>query len=163
MENLEKAFASGTLDEEIWEKENRLSNDILLKPYMSYIAWLLQNNPYLNDSLEEKYLEYIWNRKDGIYYVTGYAPYEKHNVESKQFIQWLGGLECLSNFSLFPKFMLKGNYDHLLGEADRLINEEVALPSSMSLVGHYSESWRRKGIRKSDLVLRLMRTLVKCR
>ncbi len=55
-DNLSKGFIDGTLYEDIWEKENRKSNEILLRPYMVYIIWLLQNNDFLDKSTERDFL-----------------------------------------------------------------------------------------------------------
>jgi hypothetical protein len=56
---------------------------------------------------------------------------------------------------MFPVF-------HLYGEINRLVGEEVILPPAHLISGHYSESWKGKGERKTDLLLRMARILVKC-
>lgn len=161
-DNLSKAFAHGSLDEDIWEKENRKSNEILLRPYMVYIIWLLQDNDFLNEDKERSFLEYIWNRKEGIYYRTGSPLSEIEYLESKNFLTWLSGLEEVSSFSLFPEFMSKGISDHLLNEIHRLMYNDVTLPNPIPVFGHYSETWTKKNLRRNDLILRILRILIKC-
>lgn len=160
-ENIEKAFQNGFLDESVWEKENRLAGDILLKPYTVYIIWLLQDNPYLPESLQRQYLKYIWYRDEGIYYRTNTPANQVEYLESKRFPVWLTGLETMSRFSLFPEFMDSGIYFHLFNEMLRLKNEDVKLPVSTGLTGHYSENWIKEN-RKNDLLLRILRILIKC-
>jgi hypothetical protein len=123
--NISKAFIDGLLNEAIWDTENRKSNEILLKPYMVYIIWLLQNNDFLGEAIERYFLKYIWYRKDGIYYRTNSSSSEIHFLESKQFVPWLSGLETLCDFSLFPEFMNMETTDHLLNEIQRLMCDDV--------------------------------------
>lgn len=161
-ENISKSFINGLINEDIWEKENRKSNDILLRPYMVYIIWLLQNNDYLDKSNERNLLEYIWYRKDGIYYCTNGPSSDMELLESKNFTSWLSGLENLSDFSLFPEFMSMGTTKHLLNEIHRLMYSEVTLHNSNPIFGHYSETWSKRNYRKHDMILRILRLLIKC-
>ena len=105
--NLSRAFIHGSLNEAFWEHENRRCNEILLKPYMVYIIWLLQDNDFLDETKQRVFLEYIWHRIEGIYYRTNSPLSDVEYLESKNFLTWLSGLEDLSNFSLFPEFMSK--------------------------------------------------------
>jgi len=108
---------------------------------------------------------------DTIMYMSGFLPIHKKNLEDKEFTVWLSLLELLSGFSLFGEFMRDEAYPHLLGEADRLINSDVELPKPSSghvkscgcdTNGRYAESWRDKNKRKTDMVLRITRILMKC-
>lgn len=160
--NISKALLHGRLDEDIWESANKESNEILLRAYMVYILWLLQDNDYLDESKQRLFLEYIWTRKEGIYYRTGSPLAQIEHLESKNFLIWLSGLEEVSNFSLFPEFMSKGVADHLLKEIHRLMEQDVALPNPSPIFGRYSESWSKKSMRRNDLILRILRILIKC-
>ena len=160
--NLSKAFLHGSLKEDIWEEENRKSNEILLKPYMVYIIWLLQDNDFLDEAKQRAYLAYIWNRTEGIYYRTNSPSSAIEYLESKNFLTWLSGLEELSNFSLFPEFMGMGTSKHLFNEIHRLMDHDVTLPNAAPLYGHYAESWTKKNARKNDLILRMVRILNQC-
>lgn len=160
--NLSKALAHGSLNEDIWEKENRNSKEILLRSYMVYIIWLLQDNDFFDETKQRAYLEYIWNRKEGIYYRTNSPLSEVEYLESKNFLTWLSGLEEVSNFSLFPEFANHGIAEHLWNEIQRLMYQDVILPNSMPMFGHYSETWSKKNLRKNDMILRILRILIKC-
>lgn len=161
-DNLSKAIRNGSLEEEIWENENRNRNEIFLKPFTVYIVWLLQHNDFLDKSLERGFLEYIWNRKDGIYYCAGGPLSEVVFLESKSFLTWLSGLESLSDFSLFSEFMKRGAANHLINEIYRLMYADILLPAAGPIFGHYSEAWSGKNNRKNDLILRILRILIKC-
>ena len=160
--NLSQAFRNGCIDEKVWEDENRKSNEILLKPYMVYIIWLLQENDFLDEALQRAYLEFIWNRKEGIYYRTNRPLSELEYLESKNFLTWLSGLEEISDFSLFSEFMSMGTTNHLLNEIHRLMEQDVKLPSAAPIFGHYCETWSKKNMRRNDLILRILRLLIKC-
>lgn len=160
--HLSKAFIDGFLYEDIWEKENRNSNEVLLRPYMVYIIWLLQNNDFLDKANERDYLKYIWYRKEGIYYCTNGPLSDIHFLESKNFLTWLSGLESLCNFSLFPEFMSMGTSNHLINEIHRLMYENVSLPKTSPIFGHYSETWSNRISRRNDMILRILRVLIKC-
>lgn len=160
--NLSRALIHGSLNEDIWEQENRKSKEILLKPYMVYIIWLLQDNEFLDEAKQRAFLEFIWNRREGIYYRTNSPSSEIEYLESKNFLTWLSGLEDLSNFSLFSEFMSMGTTNHLLNEIHRLMYHDVILPNTVPIFGHYAETWSIKNLRKYDMILRILRILIKC-
>lgn len=161
-EHLSKGLKNGSINEAIWEYENKRSNEIFLRPDMVYTIWLLQHNDFLNQTKEREFLEYIWYRKKGIYYRTDGPSSDIFHLESKGFLTWLSGLESLCNFTLFPEFMSMGASEHLLNEIHRLMYDTVALPNASPIFGHYSESWSNKNARKYDLILRMLRILIKC-
>lgn len=146
VQNLSKAFTGDIPDEDIWDPT----------------IWLLQNNDFLSEDLQRKYLSWIWNRKGGIQYVTNIPPWDKRSLEDRGFIQWLAGLENLSDFFLFREMMNKGISTHLLNEMNRLIIDEIKLPAAPPIFGHYSESWVGGTARKNDMILRIFRVLIKC-
>lgn len=159
---LKKSFAFNCFAEEIWEQDNRDYTGTCLRAWMVYPLWLLQNTNCIDDNLQRQYLDYIWNRNDGIYYISNFAPVKKLYLEDRGFTMWLSALESLSGFSLFSKFMEADVYGHLLSEVNRIIDDDIKLPPAHPITGHYTESWRNKNARKNDLILRIMRTLVKC-
>jgi hypothetical protein len=114
----------------------------------------------MEDSLQRQYLDYIWNGKTGIYYVSSMPPADMRRLEDKRFFEWLSTLELLSGFSLFPEFVKNDALPHLLNETNRLINEETTIPAQYNT--RYAESWRDKSACKNDMVLRILRLLVKC-
>ena len=126
-----------------------------------YSALLLQNSRCMSDELEKQYLEFLWNKVDGIYYVSSVPPAEKQHIESKLFLQWFSTLELLSGFSLFPDFMKGDIFPHLISEVNRIMNTDVEMPPAHPIFGHYAESWRDKSARKNDMILRILRILIK--
>ncbi|HKL99493.1 MAG TPA: hypothetical protein VJZ06_06260 [Mobilitalea sp.] len=116
----------------------------------------------MDEAKQRVFLEYIWHRKEGIYYRTNSSSSDVEYLESKNFLAWLSGLEDLSNFSLFPEFMSKGTTSHLLNEIHRLMYHDVILPNTIPIFGHYAETWSKKNFRKSYMILRILRMLIKC-
>lgn len=157
---LKIALSKGYFDEEAWVEENRNYRGPCLNGWNAFPLMILQNSDCMDDTLQRRYLSYIWHRKDGIYYLANFPLSEKINLEDKRFYLWIYTLEFLTGFSLFPEFMKDEAVPHLLSETYRLINEDVAIPASYNL--RYANSWRDKNNRKTDLVLRLARILVKC-
>jgi hypothetical protein len=181
---LEKAFAGGSFNEDIWEAENKNYTGPCLRAWMVYPVWLMSKPGCMDEALQRKYLDYLWRRKEGIYYIYESVPEGKLRVEDKKFTSWLSALEALSGYSLFPEFMQEDVLPHLLGESERLMDDGQAEPSQMTffgqaesspknsgdrlklphahlIYGHYAESWHQKEKRRADLVLRIMRTVVK--
>jgi hypothetical protein len=160
---LNTAFVSGHFNEGFWEqKVNEYQVPSITSPGSFYGSMLLQNTDSIDDDLQRHWLDYIWNRKNGIYYLSSVPPAEKQFLEDKRFSQWLSTLELLSGFSLFSEFMKNDVFGYLLGEVNRLMNNDVELPLAHPISGHYTESWRDKTARKNDMILRILRVLAKC-
>ncbi len=159
---LARACESGAFREEVWDREDRQDSQFLLRAWMVYPLWLLQTGPGPEERLQRIFLEYLWQRREGIYYISNLAPAAAQSLESRRFLEWLATLEALRGFSLFPEFMARGAAARLLGEARRLLREETALPPAAAVAGHYAESWRGKDARRHDLALRILRLLVCC-
>lgn len=163
VKTLEKSFVSGSFEKDVWEQGNREYIGPCLGAWTVYPFWLLQGSDCLDEALQRRYLNYIWNRNEGIHYISKSAPAEKFWLEDKGFTVWLSALESLSGFSLFPEFMRDDVFPHLSGEMYRLMNGGVRLPVARPISGHYAESWREKNARKNDMLLRILRVLVKAR
>ncbi|MFA7672721.1 MAG: hypothetical protein WCY62_02555 [Clostridia bacterium] len=160
--NMTKACQTGCFDEETWEQENLNDNEILLRAYMVHILWLLQYENCISDTVQRQYLYYIWHREKGIYYISNSPVTEVRPLESKEFTMWLSSLEALCGFSLFPEFMCGRTVTHLYNEINRLIYDDVNLPPSSGIIGHYSENRSGQHTRRNDMILRIARILVKC-
>ena len=159
-ETLKTAFTTGSFDENFWEqKVGEYHVPSIAHPGIAYSSMLLQNANCMEDALQTQYLDYIWNGKKGIYYVSSISPADKQCLEDKRFDQWFRTLELLSGFSLFPDFMKDSVFPHLLNEIDRLINEDISLINNNV---RYADSWRDKNTRKNDFILRILRVLIKC-
>lgn len=160
-ETLKTAFATGCFDENFWEQKVREYHvPSIAHPGNLYSSLLVQRTNCMDDTLQRHYLDYVWNKAGGIYYISSMPPADKRRIEDKRFFEWLSNLELLSGFSLFPEFMEKEAFQHLIHEVDRLIHDDAALPGSYNL--RYAESWRDKSARKNDVILRILRVLVKC-
>jgi hypothetical protein len=164
VKTLKIALSKGYFDEEAWEEENRNYRGPCLNGWNAFPLMILQNANCMDDSLQRQYLEYIWHRKGGIYYLTNFPISDKRKVEDRSFYSWLSALGYLSGFSLFGEFMKDDALPHLINEVNRLIHEDVILPppepAGYSI--RYAESWRDKNARKNDLILRITRIIVKC-
>jgi hypothetical protein len=184
-------FIGGIYDEEAHYKAENDGRMVFQHPRNAFSLMLLRGADCLDESLQRHILNYAWgkvaakkmgpmkrnnrgekieNALDHIWYMSE-LPIFKKVLEEKDFTTWLSCLELFSGFSLFGEFMMEDAYPHLLNEAERLINEDVVLPSPRSghvvtcgheTNGRYAESWRDKRKRITDMVLRIARILVKC-
>lgn len=162
IQTLKIALSKGFFDEETWNEENRNYRGPCLNGWNIFPLMIMQNTDCMDDKLQRQYLDYIWNKKEGIYYISNFAVSEKHCLEDKRFTTWLSALESLSGFSLFSEFMKDDVFPHLIGEISRIMTDDVKLPAAHPITGHYAESWRDKNARKNDMILRILRLLVKC-
>lgn len=160
VETLRTAFAKGSFDENFWEQKVKEYHVPSIAAPGMYSAMLLRNTNCMEDKLQRQYLNYIWNMKNGIYYVSSMPPTDKRYLEDRRFFEWFSTLELLSGFSLFSEFMAGDILTHLMNETKRLINDDVTIPASYNV--RYSESWRDKNARKNDMILRILRILKKC-
>ena len=186
VEITKEAFAEGNYNEEAFDKAIRdYRVPGYCKPGNAFSLMLLCNCDCMGGVLQRQYLNYVWNKKDGIMYISNYQLTVKRNteddcrqvealkrhVEDKDFYSWLSILELFSRFSLFHELMERGVLSHLLYEADRLIHGDIDLPKppgghvkpcGHAVNGRYSESWRDKNKQKTDMVLRIARLLTVC-
>lgn len=158
VESLTKAFKNGCFDEKVWEQEVRDYRVPSITGPGMYSSMLLRNVNCMEDSLQRQYLDYIWNGKNGIYYVSSIPPADKRYLEDRRFFEWFSSLELLSDFSLFPEFIRSDILSHLMNEVCRIIDGDFELPGT----SRYSENWRDKNKRKTDTILRIARLIVKC-
>lgn len=163
VETFRSAFISGAFDELYWDqKVSEYHVPSVAHPGNAYSIMLLQKSDCMEDELQRQVLSYIWNNKAGIYYICDFAPSFKYSAEDKKFTVWLSSLELLSDFSLFSERMREDVYTHLYQEGICMISNDVKLPPAHPITGHYAEGWKEKGVRKNDLILRILRILRKC-
>jgi hypothetical protein len=136
-------------------------NEVMLRLFMIHPLLLVQSDEgLLPDEIEIKLLDWIWNRPEGIYYVTNFRISDYHDLNSKYFHSWLYAVELLSNFKHWPEYAsgvvtwLKG----LRGE-DGLWDYGQA--AGKVIFGHYSESWKNGINRKIDCSARILALLRK--
>ncbi len=159
---LKVALSDGFFDESAWEAENKSYRGPCLNGWNAYPFMILQKPGCMPDELQRQYLKYIWDKPEGIYYVSGLAVSEKISFEDRRFKQWLSAFDLLSGFTLFMEFANDTAMPHLISELERLITSEIELPSPPFIIGHYAESWRNKAARKTDMVLKIARVIAKC-
>ena len=187
-------FIDGRFSEEAYfDAENEGSVYILAHPRNAFSIMLMRGFDFLDKAMQRHFYSYVWgktetirmdpkkqrkNKKhwivqnpDSICYMSDFLPVSKKVLEEKDFTVWLSLLELVSGYSLFSEFMKEEAYEHLLGEAGRLIAGGVILPAPKSghvvacghqTNGRYAENWRDKEKRKTDMVLRIARLLAKC-
>ncbi|MDD4494829.1 MAG: hypothetical protein PHV32_10890 [Eubacteriales bacterium] len=162
-ETIKTAFSDGCFNEAYWkQKVSEYHVPSIAHPGIAYSPMLLQSVDCMDDTLQRQYLNYIWDKQDGIYYISNFAVSKKHSLEDKKFTTWLSSLELLIGFSLFPEYMKEDVCPYLTSEVRRIMADDVTLPPAHPITGHYAESWRDKNARKNDLILRILRILVKC-
>lgn len=160
VKTLKIALSKGYFDEQAWEEENRNYRGPCLSGWNAFPLMILQNSDCMDEKLQRQYLDYIWHRQDGIYYLANFPLSEKTSIEDKKFSSWLYTLEHLSGFSLFPEFMKDDALPHLINEAYRLTKNDITIPGSYNI--RYAKNWRDKNNLKTDIVLRIARLIVKC-
>lgn len=156
---LEKAFARGEFDENAWENENKRYEGPCLRAWMVYPLWLMQNTNAISPALQRKYLNYIWNRSEGIYYISGFAASSLICLEDKRFAVWLSALEALRGFSLFGEFLSDKARAHLSNEVERLMTGAPVMPPAHTYMGRYAQNRRAKSARRDDMLIRVLRIL----
>jgi len=105
-ETIKTAFSTGSFDENFWRRKvSAYHVPSIAHPGIAYSLMLLQKSDCMDDGLQRQYLNYIWNKKEGIYYISNFAVSEKRCLEDKKFTTWLSTLELLSGFSLFAEFI----------------------------------------------------------
>jgi len=85
--------------------------------------------------------------------------------DNNYFVYWIFGLERLLHYKYIGEFMAEKVTPFLYGLCDRLCDPDddiqVATNRYFSKIGQYSESWTNNGIKKKDLLLRIIRILYK--
>lgn len=161
VKTLKTALSGGRFDEEAWETENRHYRGPCLTGWNLYPLMILRNSASMDDVLQRRYLDYIWHREGGIYYISDFPPSDLKALEDKRFYSWLSLLGYISGFSLFSEYMREKALPHLMSQVNRLIDEDVVLPEPSAFSVRYAESWRDRNDRKTDMILRIARIMVK--
>lgn len=169
---LKESFANGSFNPEIIiraERDCRIARQ--MEPGNAYDLYLLENSDCMDDDLQDAYLSYIWSGQARYVYIPTFTSAIGQVLEDKSFLDLLTNLEAVSSFSLFPKFATREAYLCLCDETARLIRGDVKLfkspaghtyPCAHISFGRYADSWRDVDARKTDMVLRIARLLVKC-
>ncbi len=146
---------------DVWNEHNHDNYDFLLKPWTIHMLWLLYNNPYISELTLRKFMTYLWNREEGIYYLYNYPVAKCVNVEDRHFLKWIYALEHVSGVRIFADLASKEVQEHLIKQALKIIHKEAEVPKSGPVLGHYHESWRKDDLCCCDMVLRIARIISK--
>lgn len=157
---IEDAFAGGDLfDIDIWTKKNHSNYDFMLRPWTIHILWLLYDNTYISNITLHKFLIFLLNRDEGIYYLYDTKVSGLVDIEDKHFLKWLHALENISRLSIFTNLWKDETRIHLIRQAVKLMNKEAVVPMRSPLIGHYHESWKKEELCRCDIVLRIARVI----
>jgi hypothetical protein len=157
-----EAFQSGHYNEEDWKKACWDRNEVMLNLFMIHPLSILQSGEgsILSDDLERKLLDYIWNRAEGIYYITNHCPGDYQDISVGSFHYWLQSIELLSNFKHWHEYAA-GAINHLLNQRGEDGLWDYGPKANQITFGHYSETWRGKENRKIDCSTRVLALLRK--
>lgn len=159
---LEKSYHDSDLFMiDVWNEKNHDNYDFLLKPWTIHILWLLYNNPYVSELTLHKFMTYLWNREEGIYYLYNYPIAKCVDVEDRHFLKWIYALEHVSGVSIFANLASDEVHEHLIKQVLKIIHKEAEVPKSGPVFGHYHESWRKDDLCCCDMVLRIARIISK--
>jgi len=156
---LAASVSGDTIDEAAWDAENRAYRGPCLNAWNAYSALMLSNAD-ADDTLQRLYLRYLWDRRDGIYYISNASVNNVCCIEDRSFGMWLGVLEYLIKYPQFVEFAQPTVIPHLLYEAERLMDGRAEVSKSYGV--RYADNWRDGGKRTSDVLLRILRLLVGC-
>lgn len=104
VEILKRTFASGQYGSEDECEAHLALNGIFTKnkyPRLASIYPLILlsgTDSRLPKDLETRYLDWIWRKKDGIYYLTWFSLDKYPDLNAKEFPFWLEAIEILSGF-----------------------------------------------------------------
>ena len=151
-----RAFQSGQYDEKDWTEAYMELNEVMLRLFMIHPLLLLQSEEgILPENIELKLLNWIWNRPEGIYYITNHCPNNYQDIGSGSFHYWLRGVELLSNFKHWRDFAT-GTIVWLNDQRGDDGLWDYGKDANSIIFGHYSESWRNRMNRKIDCSTRIL-------
>jgi len=131
-------------------------NEVMLQLFMIHPLLLLQSKEsILPDEIEMNLLQWIWNRPEGIYYITNQCPTNYQDIQSGSFHYWLLGIELLSNFRHWSDFAA-GAISWLLDQRGEDGFWDYGQDASKIVFGHYSEFWKNRINRKIDCSTRIL-------
>ncbi|HYE83071.1 MAG TPA: hypothetical protein VEG39_13015 [Clostridia bacterium] len=120
----------------------------------------------LNPDIEKSYLEWIWNSKEGIYYLTWFSMDILPYITSKEFPFWLRAIDIIIGYG-YGKVLVENSIDYLwsIRKKDGLWDFGAASKSAdyaRSYCGwHLSGSWREPVNRQIDCTIRILLLLKK--
>ena len=120
----------------------------------------------LSLDIEKAYLEWLWNNKEGIYYLTWFSMDVMPEITSREFPFWLRAFDIISNYN-YGKHLGKNSIDHLWslrskeGLWDFGANSKASNSARIHCGWQLSSSWRGSLNRQIDSTIRILLLLKK--
>ncbi len=166
VEIVERTFLPGSYDEGAERQAHRDVNSIrtkgkYLKLASQYPLWLLTSGgAHLSARTEKLYLDWIWNKPDGIYYVYGSCLASTPDILSKEFTSWLDALELFSRFPAGWAYV-RSAINWMWEQRDRDGLWDFGPHARASIYFPLSDSWKKSLDRKVDCTVRVLSFLRK--
>lgn len=167
-EILTRTFISGDYDGEDERKAHQILNGIVTRnkyPRLSSIyplVLLSSTEGALPKDLETRFLDWIWRKKDGIYYLTWFSLDKCPGLNAKEFPFWLEAIEILSAFDRWAGehgeevAELLWNQRNSHGAWDLESDSESAKGAKKYCCFQLSESWRNPLNREIDCTVKIL-------
>ncbi len=120
----------------------------------------------LPDNIEKAYLDWLWNNREGIYYLTSSSMDILPEISSKEFPFWLRALDLFTDYSYGERLAENAiNYIWGLRGEDGLWDFGNGTKSAGYAKNYcgwlLSDSWRESSDRKTDCTIRILLLLKK--
>jgi len=164
IEVVEHTFRSGTYDRDDERRAHLELNGIVtrdkyLKLASRYPLMLLSSaQEGLSARTEKLFLEWVWNKEGGIYYVCGLRMSSLPALTSKEFSSWLEGLEILARFDAWHAHMQPA-LDWIWSQRGPGGLWDLGPAARTCFYFPLSESWRNPLDRRIDGSLRILALL----
>lgn len=166
-EVLVKTFASGFYSDEDERRAHQVLNGIITRnkyPKLAAIYPLLLLSATANKlpkQLEASYLDWVWHKKDGIYYLTWFSLDQFPRPGAKEFPFWLEAIELLARFDYWASLYAEKIISFLWQCRNRegLWDLPAGAPSvsgAKKCSVQISESWRNPVNREIDCTIRVL-------
>jgi hypothetical protein len=161
---VERTFCSGAYNHDDerrahFELNGVVTRDKYLKLASRYPLMLLSAaQDGLSANIEKLFLEWVWNKEGGIYYVYGARMNSMPALTSKEFSSWLEGLEILARFGPWHSQM-QNAIEWIWAQRGPDGLWDVGPAARASVYFPLSESWRNPLDRKIDGSVRILTLL----
>ncbi|HTX79252.1 MAG TPA: hypothetical protein VMC62_06265 [Longilinea sp.] len=164
IEIVERTFQSGVYNHDDegqvhFELNGVVTRDKFLKlASRSPLMLLSSAREGLSNEMEKLFLEWVWNKEGGIYYVCGLHMNSLPALTSREFCSWLEGLEILARFGAWHKHMWP-TLDWIWSQRGPDGLWDLGPAARTSIYFPLSESWHNPLDRKVDGSVRILALL----
>jgi hypothetical protein len=161
VEIVERTFRSGAYNEDDERKAQYEINGIHTRhKYLKLAALyplllLMAAKNGLSEKTQKMFLDWVWNKRGGIYYVYGGRLSRVPKIDSREFSAWLEALEILSGFSSW-RFLAHEAVEWIWKQVDQEGFWDFGAAARASIYFPLSENWRHPIDRKIDCSLRIL-------